>query len=139
MVTMAKFKIILIALATFRSAEDHKTLHSKGATVETTDVKRVNSLIKRGLAEIVSIEEINDGGKVEDSGAAGNGGDNTQKTDPSKVLFDGKEYEPQTFKEALVGIGVTCAPSIGVNGLTKKIGDLTEDQKKALAEKLVNE
>ena len=111
----------------------------KGATVETTDVKRVNSLIKRGLAEIVSIEEINDGGKVEDGGAAGNGGDNTQKTDPSKVLFDGKEYEPQTFKEALVGIGVTCAPSIGVNGLTKKIGDLTEDQKKALAEKLVNE
>lgn len=133
------YKVILTALQTFRSVVDHKTIHSKGDSVVTTDVKRVNSLVSRGLAEITAIEDVTEAvvDDEENGNAAGTVID--PEHDPAKVAFNGNDYEPQTVKEALVAIGVTCAPSIGVNGLTKKLEGLTEDQQTALAEKLVNE
>ena len=122
---------------------DHKTIHSKGDSVVTTDVKRVNNLVSRGLAEITAIEDVTEAVVVdeENGNAAGNAAGTVidPEHDPAKVAFNGNDYEPQTVKEALVAIGVTCAPSIGVNGLTKKLEGLTEDQQTALAEKLVNE
>lgn len=129
------YKVKLAVLDTFRSVTDHKTVHSKGDTVTTTDVKRVNDMVRRGLAEIVAIEDATSEDGEADGGAADGG--NTQKPgNPEKVAFDGSDYDPQTIKEALVAIGVPCAPNAGVKSLTSKVADLTEDQRKALAEKL---
>lgn len=134
---MKKIVFVLIALEAFRSVTDHKTVHSKGDTLETEDVKRVNSLVSRGLAELIEAKAANEDDVVNDAGAdAGDGGKQGGSTTPGKVAFDGKEYDPQKIKNALIAIGVPVAPNAGVNGLTKKIGEITEDQKASLAEKL---
>ena len=126
-----------MVLVTFRSVTDHKTVHSKGDTLETEDVKRVNSLVSRGLAELIEAKAANEDDVVNDAGAdAGDGGKQGGATTPGKVAFDGKEYDPQEVKNALIAIGVPVAPNAGVNGLTKKIGEITDDQKASLAEKL---
>ena len=130
---MKKIIFVLIAIEAFRSVTDHKTVHSKGDTLETEDVKRVNSLVSRGLAELVSAKAVDDV-DLEAAGAAGNGG--KAATDPNKIAFEGNEYDPQVIKEALISIGVMCAPNAGVKSLTGKVAELTEDQKKALVEKL---
>lgn len=125
---------VLVALQAFRNVTDHKSVLSKGDTLETQDVKRVNSLVSRGLAELVDAKAANEG-----EGAADGAGDSNGKgtaTNPDKVAFDGKEYDPQVIKEALISIGVTCAPNAGVKSLTGKVEALTEDQKAALAGKL---
>ena len=133
----AKVIFTLIALEAFRSVTDHKTVHSKGPTLETEDVKRVNSLVSRGLAELIEAKAANEDDVVNDAGAdAGDGGKQGGATTPGKVAFDGKEYDPQEVKNALIAIGVPVAPNAGVNGLTKKIGEITDDQKASLAEKL---
>jgi hypothetical protein len=135
---MTKIIFVLIAIEAFRSVADHKTVHSKGDTLETEDVNRVNNLVSRGLAKLVSVktaEEGNDGAKG--NADAGNGGkQGGTVTNPGKVVFEGNEYDPQVIKNALIAIGVPVAPNAGVNGLTKKIGEITEDQKASLAEKL---
>ena len=126
-----------MVLVTFRSVTDHKTVHSQGDTLETEDVKRVNSLVSRGLAELIEAKAANEDDVVNDAGAdAGDGGKQGGATTPGKVAFDGKEYDPQEVKNALIAIGVPVAPNAGVNGLTKKIGEITDDQKASLAEKL---
>lgn len=132
---MKKIVFVLIAIEAFRSVTDHKTVHSKGDTLETEDVKRVNSLVSRGLAELVSAKAVDDV-DLEAAGAAGNGGNGKTATDPNKIAFEGNEYDPQVIKEALISIGVMCAPNAGVKSLTGKVAGLTEDQKKALVEKL---
>ena len=133
---MKKIVFVLIALEAFRSVTDHKTVHSKGDTLETEDVKRVNSLVSRGLAELIEAKAANEDDVVDDAGAHAGKGDATGTTTPGKVSFDGNEYDPQQIKNALIAIGVPVAPNAGVNGLTKKIGEITEDQKALLAEKL---
>lgn len=133
---MKKIVFVLIALEAFRSVTDHKTVHSKGDTLETEDVKRVNSLVSRGLAELIEAKAANEDDVVDDAGADAGKGDGTGTTTPGKVAFDGKEYDPQEVKNALIAIGVPVAPNAGVNGLTKKIGEITDDQKASLAEKL---
>ena len=127
------FKVVMTVLDTFKSVVDHKTIHSKGDSVEITDVKRVNDLVKRGLAEIVSIEEATEKGADGDGGAAGG---SNQTATPGKVAFNGSEYDAQVIKEALVAIGVPCAPNAGVKSLSSKVSELTDEQKTALAEKL---
>lgn len=136
---MTKIIFVLIAIEAFRSVADHKTVHSKGDTLETEDVNRVNNLVSRGLAKLVSVktaEEGNDGAKG--NADAGNGGKQggTGTVNTNKVAFDGKEYDPQVIKEALISIGIACAPNAGVKSLTGKVEALTEDQKASLAEKL---
>lgn len=132
-----RVNFILMVLVTFRSVTDHKTVHSQGDTLETEDVKRVNSLVSRGLAELIEAKAANEDDVVNDAGAdAGDGGKQGGATTPGKVAFDGKEYDPQEVKNALIAIGVPVAPNAGVNGLTKKIGEITDDQKASLAEKL---
>ena len=132
------YKVILTALQTFRSTVDHKTVHYKGDTVETVDVKRVNNLVSRGLAERTSIEEVG-GSESENNGGTSSGAANVPGSKSDKVSFEGAEYAPQTFKEALIAIGVPCAPNAGVKGLTKKAEELTEEQKAALKTELTKE
>ena len=130
-----RVNFILMVLVTFRSVTDHKTVHSQGDTLEIQDVKRVNNLVSRGLAEIVKVETAieEDEPVINNPGGAGKTGNNGK---PTTVAFDGKDYDLQVIKDALISIGVMFAPNAGVNGLTKKIGELTDDQKAALAEKL---
>ena len=129
------YEVKLVVLNPFRSVTDHKTVHSKGDTVKITDIKRVNDMVKRGFAEIVSIEDATDEGTKAD-GAAADGGNQQKAGDPGKVAFGGNDYDPQTIKEALVAIGVPCAPNAGVKSLTSKVAELTEDQKAELTKKL---
>ena len=44
--------------------------------------------------------------------------------------------DDRPIKEALISIGIACAPNAGVKSLTGKVEALTEDQKASLAEKL---
>ena len=135
---MTKIIFVLIAIEAFRSVTDHKTVHSKGDTLETEDVNRVNNLVSRGLAKLDSVrtaEEGKDGAKGNaDAGNGGKQGGAAQT--PDKVAFDGNEYDPQVIKEALISIGVACAPNAGVKSLTGKVEALTEDQKASLVNKL---
>lgn len=136
---MTKIIFVLIVLEAFRSVTDHKTVHSQGDTLETEDVNRVNNLVSRGLAKLVSVKTVEEGKDGTGApGDAGNGGKQEgTKTNSDKVVFDGKEYDPQVIKNALIAIGVAVAPNAGVNGLTKKIGEITEEQTAALKEKLI--
>lgn len=120
----------LIVKQTFRDVEDHKTLHNPGSFLETEKVGRVNSLVSRGLAELVSVEAAKGG--IDAGSETIKGKEKKQTANPDKVAFNGSEYDPQVIKEALISIGVNCAPNAGVKGLTSKVGDLTEDQKTAL-------
>lgn len=121
---------VLLVVEQFKDKSDHKTVYNPGDHLETDDLSRVNDLVKRGLAKIetVGVPEENANG----AGADGKGNEVT----PGKVAFDGKEYDPQEIKNALIAAGVAVAPNAGVNGLTKKIGELSEEQAAALKEKL---
>ena len=104
-----------------------------------TLAKLNNVLLRYGGDLVVTGGKGSDGGRGgnrQTYGDAGDGGKQGGATTPGKVAFDGKEYNPQEIKNALIAIGVPVAPNAGVNGLTKKIGEITEDQKASLAEKL---
>ncbi len=130
------FTFKLKAVQTFRDVEDHRTLHTPGSVVSTQKVERVNDLIKRGLAVLVSCEAAKVEAPAPETPAADANGAVKAEADPKKVQFNGAEYDPQVIKEALISAGVAVAPNAGVKGLTSKIEALTEEQKTALAEKL---
>ena len=121
---------VLLVLEQFKDKSDHKTVYNPGAHLETDDLSRVNDLVNRGLAKIETV-----GVPEENANGAGSDGKGNEVT-PGKVAFDGKEYDPQEIKNALIAAGVAVAPNAGVNGLTKKIGELSEEQTNALKEKL---
>ncbi len=120
----------------FRSVIDNKTIHSEGTTLETSDIQRVNDLVSRGLAEIVSIEGTATDKKKEQGQGEGTKEKSPKPENPSKVTFRDGEYDLQSVKEAIVSLGITIAPNAGVNGVTKKLAELTDEQADALAEKL---
>ena len=127
----------LLVLEAFKDKNDHAIVYQPGDHLETDDLSRVNDLVKRGLAEIESVgvaeDAAGDGANGGNAGGSNTGGE----AKPTKVVFDGNEYEPQVIKDALIAIGVPVAPNAGVNGLTKKIGEITEEQTAALKEKLI--
>lgn len=124
---VAKLKV----LKPFRDKLDHKTSYPNGSILETNDPDRVNDLVKRGLAEVVAIEA-----KGTDNGGETDPGKNAIGNNPGTIIFRDEEFDVQTVKNALIAIGVSVAPNAGVNGLTKKIGELTDEQADALAGKL---
>lgn len=112
---------VLLVVEQFKDKSDHKTVYNPGDHLETDDLSRVNDLVERGLAKIETVgvpEENANGAGADGAGADGKGNEVT----PGKVAFDGKEYDPQEIKNALIAAGVAVAPNAGVNGLTKKIG-----------------
>ena len=126
---------VLLVLEQFKDKSDHKTVYNPGDHLETDDLSRVNDLVKRGLAKIETVgvpEENANGAGADGAGANGKGNEVT----PGKVAFDGKEYDPKEIKNALIAAGVAVSPNAGVNGLTKKIGELSEEQANAIKEKL---
>ncbi len=89
--------------------------------IETVDVDRINTLVKRGFCEILSLENApaGDSGKV--------------------VEFQGKEYDLEKVKAALAAINAPVAANAAVKGVTNALAKLTEDQAAALAETLKEE
>lgn len=128
------YKVILTVIETFRDKTDPKTVLSPGGTLETTDIDRVNNLVKRGFAKISAIVEDNGNDADANADDSDAGAKAIQK--PGTVSFRESDYDVQTVKDALIAIGVPVAPNAGAKGISSKIGTLTDDQANALAEKL---
>ena len=93
-----------------------------GDVVVTTDIYRINALVKGGYCKITSLEEAspaNAGGKV--------------------VEFNGEEFGLDEVKAALSAIGAPVASNAGVKGVNNALEKLTEDQAAALVKTLKEE
>ena len=62
-----------------------------------------------------------------------------KKRNPKKLAFLIKEFEIGAVKGALAEIGVSINKNAGVQAITNKLGELTEEQNKALSEILCKE
>lgn len=116
----------LKTIAAFRDKTNPDKTYKVGEAIQIEDLDRINDLVARSLCVITSVNDTtnNDGGD-----------DGSGKTMP---LFE-KEFEVEAVKEALKAIGVQVAHKAGVTGVTKKISELTDEQKTALAETLNKE
>jgi hypothetical protein len=127
---MKKLILFSIAvLAQFIDRENPGRILSPGETLVTDDVERVNNIVKSGLGEIVSVDVKEE--------AAGQAAQQAPKDPVAKmVAFQGEEYDVETVKKALGEIGAKVAANAGVNGVSNAIAKLTEENQKALSEKL---
>lgn len=117
----------LIALAIFKDKITNEIIQP-GGTLQTDDLTRVNDLVKRGLCEIVSVENP----VLEQPGT----GDNSGNADAKLVEFQGAQYSLDDVKTALNEIGAGVNANAGVKGVNNKLATLTEDQYIQLQEKL---
>ena len=83
---------------------------------------RVNDLVSRGICSISAINEDNKEGKK-----------------PEKISLFDKEFEIGAVKNALADIGVSINKNAGVQAITNKLSELTEEQNNALSEILCKE
>lgn len=93
-----------------------------GETLSTSDLDRVNNLVSRGICSISAIKEAN-----------------KEEKKPEKISLFDKEFEIGAVKGALAEIGVSINKNAGVQAITNKLGELTEEQNKALSEILCKE
>ena len=63
----------------------------------------------------------------------------TEGNKPEKISLFDKEFEIGAVKGALAEIGVSINKNAGVQAITNKLGELTEEQNKALSEILCKE
>lgn len=117
----------LIALAFFKDKITNEIIQP-GGTLQTDDLTRVNNLVKRGLCEIVSV----DNPVLDEQGA----GDNSGNADAKLVEFQGAQYSLDDVKVALKEIGAGVNANAGVKGVSDKLAALSEDQIAQLQEKL---
>ena len=82
----------------------------------------VNNLVSRGICSISAIKEAN-----------------KEENKPEKISLFDKEFEIGAVKGALAEIGVSINKNAGVQAITNKLGELTEEQNKALSEILCKE
>lgn len=99
--------------------KENSTIYKVGDTLNVEDLNRVNDLVSRGLCVITSLDA-----KAENTAV---------------VVFLEKEYDVKVVKDALVAIGVSVAANAGVNSITKKVSELTEEQALALGNILSKE
>ena len=118
---------ILIALIVFKDKITNEIIQP-GGTLQTDDLTRVNDLVKRGLAKIVSV----DNPVMENTGT----GDNSGNADAKLVEFQGAQYSLEDVKAALKEIGAGVNANAGVKGVSDKLATLSEDQYIQLQEKL---
>ena len=64
---------------------------------------------------------------------------NKEENKPEKISLFDKEFEIGAVKGALAEIGVSINKNAGVQAITNKLGELTEEQNKALSEILCKE
>ena len=108
----------------FIGKEEGKVL-LPGAIVNTIDVERINALVGRGYCKIVSLASESEGVPA----APENDGVDT-------LTIGGSEYAIPEVKEALNAIGVMVSPLAKEKGVMNVLGKLSEDEAKALLEKL---
>ena len=93
-----------------------------GDVVVTTDIDRINALVKGGYCKITSLEEAAPAG------------------DADKVIeFQGEEFGLDEVKAALGTIGVPVAANAGVNGVSNALAKLSEEQAANLVKTLKKE
>ncbi len=117
----------LIALIVFKDKITNEIIQP-GGTLQTDDLTRVNDLVQRGLAKIVSV----DNPVLDEQGA----GDNSGNADAKLVEFQGAQYSLEDVKAALKEIGAGVNAKAGVKGVSDKLATLSEDQYIQLQEKL---
>lgn len=117
----------LIALIVFKDKITNEIIQP-GGTLQTDDLTRVNDLVQRGLAKIVSV----DNPVLDEQGA----GDNSGNADAKLVEFQGAQYSLKDVKAALKEIGAGVNVNAGVKGVSDKLATLSEDQYIQLQEKL---
>ena len=117
----------LIALIVFKDKITNEIIQP-GGTLQTDDLTRVNDLVQRGLAKIVSV----DNPVLDEQGA----GDNSGDADAKLVEFQGAQYSLEDVKAALKEIGAGVNANAGVKGVSDKLATLSEDQYTQLQEKL---
>ena len=117
----------LIALIVFKDKITNEIIQP-GGTLQTDDLTRVNDLVQRGLAKIVSV----DNPVLDEQGA----GDNSGNADAKLVEFQGAQYSLDDVKAALKEIGAGVNANAGVKGVSDKLAALSEDQIAQLQEKL---
>lgn len=114
--------VTLKVLKKFQDKDNKEKIYQVGETLSTSDLDRVNDLVSRGFCSISAIKEAN-----------------KEEKKPEKInLFD-KEFEIGAVKGALAEIGVSINKNAGVQAITNKLGELTEEQNKALSEILCKE
>ena len=96
-----------------------------GETIHTTDVERINAMVGRGYCVIVSLATESEGVPA----APENDGEDT-------LTIGGAGYALSSVKEALAAIGVNVAANAKEKGVMNALGKLTEEEAKALVEKL---
>jgi len=98
-------------------AEGEKTL-LPGQTIVTNDLTRINTLVGRGLCEIIEVEAPNTENAGGDAGSAGN----------EVVEFNGNSYALDVIKAAMVKVGIQVAKNAKVNGVNNALAKLTDEQ-----------
>jgi len=90
------------------------SIYEVDQVIELENGKRADSLVQRGLCEVEADAD----------------------EDPVMVTFLDVDYEIATVKEALTSIKKGVAGNAGINGVSKRIAELTEEETQALFEAL---
>lgn len=114
--------VTLKVLKKFQDKDNKEKIYQVGETLSTSDLARVNDLVSRGICSISAIKKAN-----------------KEEKKPEKVSLFDKEFEIGAVKGALAEIGVSINKNAGVQAITNKLGELTEEQNKALSEILCKE
>ena len=110
--------VTLKVLKKFQDKDNKEKIYQVGETLSTSDLDRVNNLVSRGICSISAIKEAN-----------------KEEKKPEKISL----FEIGAVKGALAEIGVSINKNAGVQAITNKLGELTEEQNKALSEILCKE
>ena len=94
----------LIVLKPFKDKNDHQTIYKSGDHLITSELSRVNDLVKRGLCEIASVDDGDDG--------------KADEKKPETISFQQKEYGLDEVKAALESLKYLTRRS--------KMGNLTK-------------
>lgn len=114
--------VTLKVLKKFQDKDNKEKIYQVGETLSTSDLDRVNNLVSRGICSISAIKEAN-----------------KEEKKPEKISLFDKEFEIGAVKGALAEIGVSINKNAGVQAITNKLGELTEEQNKSLSEILCKE
>lgn len=114
--------VTLKVLKKFQDKDNKEKIYQVGETLSTSDLDRVNNLVSREICSISAIKEAN-----------------KEEKKPEKISLFDKEFEIGAVKGALAEIGVSINKNAGVQAITNKLGELTEEQNKALSEILCKE
>ena len=113
----------LVVMTLLRDKDNPSKIYQPGETLQTEDLKRVNDLIGRKLAVLKDVLV-----PVQDGSNDGLSNENVNVGD--------SEYHYEAVKKALEAIGVKITSNAKVNGVSKAVESLTDEQKASLIDEL---